>query len=130
MKARSLATFALILALGACSQAAKTPASSSSSKSSSGGLTVTVKQFAYAPPRIEVPVGSTVVWTNTDQIFHTATSGVPEASGAPGANAGAEFDGVMDGAGTTFKHTFAKAGSFKYFCRRHSTAMFGEVVVT
>jgi len=83
--------------------------------------TVLVKGFLFQPASIEVPAGTTVTWENSDQILHTATSG------GPGAPSGL-FDGQMDGADTSFTHSFDTPGTFVFFCSRHPH-MRGEVVV-
>ena len=36
--------------------------------------TVEIKMFAFVPAAIEVRVGDTVAWTNTDLVPHTATA--------------------------------------------------------
>lgn len=77
--------------------------------------------FLFRPDLLEVSAGTTVTWENTDQILHTATAGTPDApSGA--------FDGQLDGAGSSFAHTFEEAGSFAFYCERHPH-MRGEVLV-
>jgi plastocyanin len=83
---------------------------------------VTIKTFMFNPSSLPVQAGTTVTWTNEDQILHTATSGTPE-------KADGTFAGPMDGAGTTFVFTFDNPGTFKYFCERHNT-MTGEVIVS
>jgi plastocyanin len=72
--------------------------------------------LAYDPPLLQVPVGSTVQWTNNDIIAHTITSGSSDGlAGIP--------DGIFDSgyinAGETWTHTFNEAGSFPYFCIPH-----------
>jgi len=89
--------------------------------SSDESTTVAVQGFLFRPEVIEVPVGTTVTWANTDQILHTVTSGEPDA-------ATGLFDGQMDGAGTSFSRTFDAPGRFLYFCSRH-LHMQGEVIV-
>jgi plastocyanin len=84
---------------------------------------VTVKQFQFMPGELAVKAGTTVRWTNQDDILHTATSGA-----TPGTPDG-QFDGQMDGPGKSFSHTFAQPGRYPYFCSRH-TSMTGTVVVS
>ena len=87
-----------------------------------GQSAVTVKQFQFTPAEVTVEVGTTVVWTNEDDILHTVTSGA-----TPGTPDG-KFDGPMDGRGKTFSHLFDQAGRFPYFCSRHNS-MTATVVV-
>lgn len=83
---------------------------------------VTVKQFQFMPAELVVKAGTTVTWTNQDQILHTATSGA-----TPGTTDGT-FDGPMDGAGQSFRFTFAQPGTYPYFCSRH-TSMTATIIV-
>lgn len=83
---------------------------------------VTVKQFQFMPAELTVKAGTTVTWTNQDDILHTATSGT-----TPG-TADGKFDGPMDGRGKAFSHVFDQAGRYPYFCSRHNS-MTGTVIV-
>ena len=88
--------------------------------------------FGYDPLSIKVVVGqnSTVVWTNADSAFHTAT----EVSGPQGTS----FDsGCLSGQGapcpsgsgsSSFQFTFTVPGTYTYHCFYHSW-MIGTVVV-
>jgi plastocyanin len=83
---------------------------------------VAMENFVFVEDRIEVPVGTTVTWTNDDSTRHTVTSGADDTD-----------DGVFDSgnleAGETFSFTFDEAGEFAYFCDIHPT-MTGVVGVT
>ena len=81
------------------------------------GAAVTVQLFAFDPDTLEVDTGTTVTWTNEDDIEHTAT-----------AEEGA-FDGDLDGAGSEFSFTFEKGGTFAYRCDIHD-GMRGQIRVT
>jgi plastocyanin len=74
------------------------------------------------PPELVVKAGTTVTWTNQDQILHTVTAGA-----TPG-TADGKFDGPMDGVGRGFAFTFDQAGTYPYFCSRHNS-MTGTIVV-
>ena len=82
---------------------------------------VDVRGFTYAPRLIEVSVGTTVTWTNADEILHTVTSGT---SGNPDGR----IDGQMTEAGAATSYTFETPGTVHYFCSRHPF-MRGEVIV-
>jgi plastocyanin len=71
---------------------------------------------AYAPDDLNVSVGTTVTWMNTDSIFHTSTSG------AFGWNSGIVAPGGQ------FSFAFQTAGTFPYYCTIHP-GMVGTVVV-
>ncbi len=82
---------------------------------------VEVRTFQYREPAIEVPVGTTVVWSNRDAIEHTVTSGAPDSTDGG-------FAGRLADSGATFSHTFDRAGTYRYFCDRHHF-MRGEIRV-
>ena len=84
---------------------------------SGGGGSVTMKDIKFNPSTVNVKVGDTVTWTNDDSVGHDVTG-----DGFKSGSAG----GI--GGGTTFKHKFDKAGTFKYQCTVHP-GMTGEVVV-
>lgn len=78
---------------------------------------VTIKDFAFMPQTIEVPVGTTVTWTNQDVTQHTVYSktGV--------------FQSDILQQGDTFSYTFDEPGTYDYICSLHPNMM-GQVVVT
>ena len=78
-------------------------------------------QIYYDPELVQVPVGTTVVWENTDNAMHTVTSGNPQ----DGPNA--TFDSMIS-AGESFKFTFNEVGKEDYFCIVHPW-MIGSVEV-
>lgn len=81
------------------------------------GDKVEIKDFTFAPDTLEVPVGTTVTWTNNDSVPHTATS-----------DEGLFQSGKIS-AGDGFSFTFEEAGTFGYFCEYH-TGMKGTIVVS
>ena len=76
-----------------------------------------IRQFAFQPKALEVPVGTTVTWTNDDAIQHSVTA------------SDGSFDSGFFTQGGTFAHTFDTPGTYAYYCARHGS-MTGEVVVT
>jgi plastocyanin len=75
----------------------------------------------FDPATITVPVGTTVVWTNTStNLQHTTTSD----------DGGATWDsGILDPNGVgTFPFTFTTAGTYNYHCNVHP-GMVGSVIV-
>jgi plastocyanin len=76
---------------------------------------VKIDNFSFGPQAQTVPVGTTVTWTNRDDIPHTVVS----------------TDGVFKSktldTDEKFSYTFAKAGTFAYFCSIHPK-MTGKVV--
>ena len=82
---------------------------------------VMIEGFQYVPATIEVPVGGSVMWTNLDDVPHTATSGAsPDADGT--------FDTGNLAQNSSQSVTFDEAGSYTYFCSIHPN-MVGTVVV-
>jgi len=68
---------------------------------------VGIKDFTFAPSPLTVAPGTTVTWTNHDEETHTITS----TSGAFG-SAGLSHE-------ETFAQTFARPGTYTYFCALH-----------
>ena len=67
---------------------------------------VMIDNFTFEPAQLTVKVGTTVTWTNRDDIPHTVVS------------AGKFRSKTMDTDGT-FSFTFTTAGEYKYFCSLH-----------
>jgi|ERR1700722_8378475 plastocyanin len=67
---------------------------------------VTIDNFTFAPAELTVKVGTTVTWTNHDDIPHTVVS------------AGKFRSKAMD-TDNSFSFTFTDAGEYKYFCSLH-----------
>ena len=67
----------------------------------------------FIPSEVTIKVGATVTWSNDDSAAHTVTSGTP--TDGPDST----FDSSLFMAGTTFTHTFDKAGEYNYFCMVH-----------
>ena len=84
-----------------------------------------ISKFAFDPETIEVTVGTSIVWTNRDDILHTVTSGRPQEQGIPGVSANKDakpdgtFDEQLDGSGATARVTLEKPGRYRYFCAIH-----------
>jgi plastocyanin len=79
---------------------------------------VVIRDFAFVPPELSVPAGSTVAWTNEDGTTHT----VRDTTGAVIASSNL-------GQGDTYTVTFDDAGTYDYICTIH-TNMTGIVTVT
>ena len=77
---------------------------------------VKIDNFSFGPQALTVAVGATVRWTNRDDIPHSVVS----AEGA--------FKSKALDTDETFSFTFAKAGTYSYFCGLHPK-MTGKVVV-
>jgi amicyanin len=85
-----------------------------------GDEQVAIKNLEFTPASITVKSGSTVTWTNMDDVPHTVTStGQPPAA----------INSPTLQKGDTFRFTFNQAGTYNYICTIH-TFMKGTVTVT
>ena len=73
---------------------------------------IEIKRFKFAQESIEVPAGTTVVWSNGDGIEHSVTHGVP-------GDQGGAFDSGLMTKDKSFERTFTDVGEYPYFCKRH-----------
>lgn len=80
-----------------------------------------IKVFQFQPKAIEVPVGTTITWTNQDSIGHSVTSGTPEMPDG-------KFDTGFFSKGESASVTFDQPGEYTFFCARHKN-MHGTVKV-
>ncbi len=77
---------------------------------------VKIDNFSFTPPAMTVPVGTQIRWTNRDDIPHTVVTEDKSVKSK-----------VLD-TDEQFTYTFAKPGTYKYFCSIHPK-MTGTVVV-
>ncbi|HEX5181617.1 MAG TPA: cupredoxin family copper-binding protein [Allosphingosinicella sp.] len=78
---------------------------------------VKIGNFTFGPQAITVAAGTTVTWINQDDIPHTVVS-----------DDRTSFRSKVLDTGDRFSFTFARPGSFGYFCSIHPH-MVGKVVV-
>jgi plastocyanin len=95
---------------------AGSPKVGASDQPSVAGAAVKIDNFVFGPQTLTVQVGTTVTWTNSDDIPHTAvsTDGV--------------FKSKVIDTDEKFSYTFTKPGTYSYFCSVHPK-MTGKVVV-
>jgi plastocyanin len=98
----------LLLSAGSPGSSAKTPQPATAE--------VKVDNFSFGPATLTVAVGTTVTWTNRDDIPHTIVS------------TDKVFKSKVLDTDEKFSFTFAKAGTYPYFCSIHPK-MTGSVVV-
>ena len=77
---------------------------------------VKIDNFSFAPGMLTVAVGTTVTWTNRDDIPHTVVS------------ADGVFKSKARDTDEKFSYMFAKAGTYPYYCSIHPK-MTGKIVV-
>lgn len=78
---------------------------------------IDIKDFAFTPRNLTIPIGTVVTWTNRDTAPHTASSD------ADGWNSG------ILSTGESYSFTFQQAGMFPYHCNVHPS-MHAMIVVT
>jgi plastocyanin len=83
------------------------------------GNTISINGMSYSPASKTVTKGTVVKWTNNDASAHTVTS-----------DDGQTFDSGNMAAASNYSYTADSAGTFKYHCTIHGTAMSGTLVVT
>jgi plastocyanin len=78
-------------------------------------LAVKIDNFTFSPQKLTVKAGTTVTWTNDDDIPHTVTST-------------GHFRSKALDTEDKFSFTFTTPGSYEYFCSLHPH-MTGTIVV-
>ena len=78
--------------------------------------TITIDNFDFSPMTVTVPAGAAVTWTNNDDIPHAVRA------------VDGSFRSKALDTGDSFSVTFAKPGTYAYFCSIHPK-MTGKVVV-
>ena len=79
-------------------------------------LEVKIDNFSFGPAELTMPVGTTITWTNRDDIPHTVVS------------TGKVFKSKVLDTDEKFSFTFDKPGTYPYFCSLHPK-MTAKVVV-
>ena len=111
------AVLAAFFALTApCPTSAHEGGQTSQAATASKSSVVEIDNFKFSVATLEVAAGTTVTWTNHDDVPHTVVSTTKLFKSAP-----------LD-AGESFSYTFKDAGTFDYFCSLHPH-MTGKVVV-
>ena len=92
------------------------PGVSANDRPSAADAEVKIDNFSFGPETLKVSPGTTVTWINRDDIPHTvvSTDGV--------------FKSKVRDTDEKFSYTFAKPGTYPYFCSVHPK-MTGKVVV-
>jgi plastocyanin len=79
--------------------------------------TVTIDNFSFGPTTLSVKAGTTVTWTNRDDIPH----GIASSNNAFKRSAALDTD-------DSYSFTFTTPGTYQYFCYLHPH-MVGSIVV-
>ena len=106
---------ALVIGLAAMLTAVERVGGVGAQEKAPAGVAVKVDNFSFAPAAVTVPVGTTVTWTNRDDIPHTVVS----------------TDGVFKSKALDtdekFSFVFSKPGTYHYFCSVHPK-MTGQII--
>jgi len=78
---------------------------------------VVILSYKFGPDVLTVPVGTTVTWTNKDEVPHTVSSSDKRFTSSP----------ALD-TGDYYSYTFTTPGTYAYFCTLHPF-MVGKVIV-
>ena len=81
-----------------------------------GSAAVKIDNFSFGPATLTVAAGTTVTWTNNDDVPHTVVSD------------GKLFKSKALDTDDQFSYTFSKPGTYNYFCSVHPK-MTAKVVV-
>lgn len=91
-------------------------ASNAVASDSKSGTAVTIDNFSFSPATLTVAAGTTVVWTNKDDIPHTVVERNQKFR-----SKGLDTDDA-------YSYTFSEPGTYEYFCGMHPK-MVGKIVV-
>ena len=81
-----------------------------------GDTAVKIDNFSFGPSNVTVPVGTTLTWTNRDDVPHVVAS------------VDNLFKSKALDTDDHFSYTFTKPGTYEYFCAIHPK-MTGKIVV-
>ncbi len=95
-----------------------TTTATSTTQATPAGVAVAISNFTFNPLTITINNGTTVTWTNNDNVAHTVTS----VTGV--------FDSSSISPGSTWSYTFNQTGTFEYGCTIHPSIPHGTVTVT
>jgi plastocyanin len=112
----SIAVLTAALMLGVVATGSKIGVASAQQKPEA--IEVKIDNFSFGPATVTVPVGTTITWTNRDDIPHTVVSSDDPKT----------FKSKVLDTDDKFSFTFTKAGIYPYFCSIHPK-MTGKVIV-
>jgi plastocyanin len=113
----STAAAALLVLCSGLSRASHAKSAASEQSNSNDKYQIKIDNFSFAPATLTVPVGTTVTWTNQDDVPHTVVSTEGKTLKSP----------VLD-TDQKFTYTFTVAGTYPYYCSIHPK-MTAKVIV-
>ncbi len=84
-----------------------TAAKESAARGGEGAAKAEMRTMTFNPKRLEIAPGTTVIWTNNDQLVHTLT-----------ADDGSWDSGAIE-PGNSWSHTFTQPGEYAFHCTPH-----------
>jgi plastocyanin len=106
-----------VLIAFALAQGAKTSLAMSPGDKPASSATVKIDNFSFGPAAITIPAGTTVTWTNNDDVPHVVTS-----------DDNKMFKSKALDTDDHFSFTFTKPGTYNYYCAIHPK-MVAKIVV-
>ena len=106
-----------LLAAFSLAQGARLSLAASPDDKPSSNATVKIDNFSFGPATITIPVGSTVTWTNNDDVPHVVSS-----------DDNKMFKSKALDTDDHFSFTFTKPGTYNYYCAIHPK-MTAKIVV-
>ena len=114
---RMLTTLLLVVMLtGAAAYTTSSAADNGDSPAKSGEQAITIDNFSFSPAILNIEAGTTVTWTNHDDIPHTVVDTDHKIKSK-----------ALD-TDDTFSYTFTEPGTYEFFCGLHPK-MVGKVIV-
>lgn len=114
----SIAAFIAVAVLGIGAWGVGAKSSGAAAQQKTDASEVKIDNFSFGPSALNVSVGTTVTWTNRDDIPHTVVS----------ADDPKVFKSKVLDTDEKFSFTFTKAGTYPYFCSIHPK-MTAKVIV-
>lgn len=114
----SIAALAATLMLGVVGFGVGQKSTAALAQEKASTAEVKVDNFSFGPASLTVAVGTTVTWTNRDDIPHTVVSTDDPKT----------FKSKVLDTDEKFSFTFSRAGTYPYFCSIHPK-MTGKVIV-
>jgi len=115
-----LVLIAAAILVYSCSKGYNTPPSGYNPGTAGTGVmaSVTIQNMAFIPDTLSIKTGTTVTWSNMDEVTHT----VVELNGM--------FSSGNIAPGQTYSYSFPAAGTFTYHCTIHPMMKTGVVIVS
>ena len=114
----SVAVLAVMMVIGFAVVGACRKSSTTHAQEKTSPPEVKIDNFSFGPATLTVSVGTTLTWTNRDDIPHTVVS----------TDDSKTFKSKPLDTDDKFSFTFSKAGTYAYFCSIHPK-MTGKVIV-